>query len=392
MPPTSAPFRAAPGSRNERLWRGAQAVTLRPKPFAVLSCLAQRPGQLLTQGELRRAVWPETAVGEGGLAVCIRELRRALDDSANSPRLIETVHRRGYRLIGRVTVTAALPNAPRLAPSGPSPAPHVSRAGTDLTIPSAGCRAGAVREGSRPAAAAPARWCSSREKRGGQDDTGGRVHRGGEGPGGFCWSVAESASSNTGPEKPIARSGGLGRLCRNPQGTGIDVLARRAPTWLVPMPWLVETSDLEGLQPDPGHTRERMLREMAEATETLAAERPLVLVLEDLHWSESFDPGLARMSGPAAEPAQCCLVGLPTGRGIRVGLLPYPPSPGAWGTLAVLRAPADVPERSVVREYLARRFPAGAIPAGCPSAARAHGRQPSLMVTCWVRLPRAVGL
>jgi DNA-binding winged helix-turn-helix (wHTH) protein len=93
---------------NERLGRGAQAIPLRPKTFALLSCLVERPGQLLTKAALLDAIWPGTAVSDVVLEVCIRELRQALGDDVKTPQFIETVHRRGYRFIGRVTVVPEL--------------------------------------------------------------------------------------------------------------------------------------------------------------------------------------------------------------------------------------------------------------------------------------------
>src|SRR5262245_9450975 len=86
---------------NECLWRGSQAIKLRPKAFAVLNHLVTHPGQLVTKEELLNAVWPETFVGEAVLKVTIRQLRDALDDDPNSPSFIETAHRRGYRFIGQ---------------------------------------------------------------------------------------------------------------------------------------------------------------------------------------------------------------------------------------------------------------------------------------------------
>lgn len=62
---------------------------------------------------------------------------------------------------------------------------------------------------------------------------------------------------------------------------------QHAPTWLVQMPAMLTTAEREALQrTTAGATKERMLRELAEAVEVLTAERPLVPVLEDLHWSD----------------------------------------------------------------------------------------------------------
>ena len=103
--PSSVPIRfgafvldAAEG----RLVRGAEVLPLRRRSFAVLHYLALRPGRLVTKAELFAAVWPDVTVSEIVLAVCISELRKALDDSAKIPRFIETVHGRGYRFIGEV--------------------------------------------------------------------------------------------------------------------------------------------------------------------------------------------------------------------------------------------------------------------------------------------------
>lgn len=85
---------------NECLWRGSDAIKLRPKAFAVINYLVGRPGQLVTKDELLNTVWPETFVGDAVLKVAIRQLREALDDNPKSPRFIETAHRRGYRFIG----------------------------------------------------------------------------------------------------------------------------------------------------------------------------------------------------------------------------------------------------------------------------------------------------
>ncbi|MGH8614200.1 MAG: ATP-binding protein [Gammaproteobacteria bacterium] len=97
----------------------------------------------------------------------------------------------------------------------------------------------------------------------------------------------------------------LGRLCRGPGGAGlIALLHQHAPTWLTQMPALLSTVELQALHPRVlGATRERMLRELAEALEVLTAADALVLVLEDLHWADvsTLDllAVLARRPGPA---------------------------------------------------------------------------------------------
>ena len=96
------------------LMSGKRQVRLTPKALALLSLMAERPGEVITKAELFSAVWPETAVGDAALVTCIQELRKALRDDARRPRYIETLHRRGYRFIGK----AALPNPQAAAVAG----------------------------------------------------------------------------------------------------------------------------------------------------------------------------------------------------------------------------------------------------------------------------------
>jgi pimeloyl-ACP methyl ester carboxylesterase/DNA-binding winged helix-turn-helix (wHTH) protein len=77
-------------------------IALTPKSLALLEYLAARSGRLITKQELLDALWPSVFVGDGALKVCVREIRRALQDDAREPRFVETAHRRGYRFIARV--------------------------------------------------------------------------------------------------------------------------------------------------------------------------------------------------------------------------------------------------------------------------------------------------
>ena len=80
-------------------------IKLQEQPFHVLTVLLQRPGELVTREELRSENWPaDTFVDfDNGLNTAINKLREALGDSADSPRFIETLPRRGYRFIAPVT-------------------------------------------------------------------------------------------------------------------------------------------------------------------------------------------------------------------------------------------------------------------------------------------------
>lgn len=77
-------------------------VKLTPKALAVLRALVTRAEQVVTKDELFQAVWSQTVVSDDALTTCVLELRHALHDNAKQPVYIETVHRRGYRFIGKV--------------------------------------------------------------------------------------------------------------------------------------------------------------------------------------------------------------------------------------------------------------------------------------------------
>ena len=79
-------------------------VKLQDQPFQILAMLLERPGAVLTREELRRKLWPtDTFVDfDHGLNNAINRLRDALNDSAEAPRFIETLPRRGYRFICQV--------------------------------------------------------------------------------------------------------------------------------------------------------------------------------------------------------------------------------------------------------------------------------------------------
>jgi DNA-binding winged helix-turn-helix (wHTH) protein len=94
------------------LWRGDAMLSLRPKPFAVLAYLVAHAGQLVTKEALFEAIWPDTVVSDAVLKAHLRQIRQVLDDTAQTPQFIATVHRRGYQFIAPVTAS----DEPAVAP------------------------------------------------------------------------------------------------------------------------------------------------------------------------------------------------------------------------------------------------------------------------------------
>ena len=92
--------------RSGELAKRGRRVRLQEQPFQLLAMLLERPGELLTREELSSKLWPNTIVDfDHGLNKAVAKIREALGDSAENPRFIETVARRGYRFLADVTVT-----------------------------------------------------------------------------------------------------------------------------------------------------------------------------------------------------------------------------------------------------------------------------------------------
>jgi Tol biopolymer transport system component/DNA-binding winged helix-turn-helix (wHTH) protein len=91
-----------------KLYKGEEQVALTPKMYDLLRVLVQYHGRILEKEFLLQEVWPDSFVEEGNISFNIRQLRKALDDDAQTPRFIETIPRKGYRFVAPVEeVTAA---------------------------------------------------------------------------------------------------------------------------------------------------------------------------------------------------------------------------------------------------------------------------------------------
>ncbi len=347
---------------NECLWRGEQSIALRPKVFAVLKYLIEHSGQLVTKEHLLEAIWPDTFVGDAVLKDTIRQIRETLGDNAKSPEFIETVHRRGYRFIGQMAAgetkntsldsVKATPELP-LPPSAiPSSVPGVvgrqsalsrmhhwlekvlrGERQTVFVTGEAGIGKTTLVETFLQAIPTPLNLCVGR---------------------GQCLEQYGAGEAYL----PVLDA--LARLCREPAHQQIvEVIRQQAPTWLAQMPWLVTDADRERLQQQMlGATRERMLREMAEALETLTAIRPVILVLEDLHWSDYSTLDLISYLARRREPARLMVIA--TYRPVEV-ILNEHPLKGIKQELQIHKLCEELPleylTEDAIKEFLASRFP-----------------------------------
>src|SRR3974377_1209773 len=103
------------------LRREGQRVRLQDQPSRVLFRLVKRPGEVVPREELRQDLWPaDTYVDfDHGLNSAVARLRETLRDSADKPRFVETISKRGYRFIGRIPPDS--PEVPELGPIAAKP-------------------------------------------------------------------------------------------------------------------------------------------------------------------------------------------------------------------------------------------------------------------------------
>ena len=336
--------------RAEQLLCADDVVPLTPKAFAVLRRLVEEGGQLVSKEDLLHAGWATTHVSEGVLKVIILEIRRALGDDPALPRFIETVPRRGYRFI-------AARSRPTKRPAAPDP--RSALVGRDGVLAQLQGRLAQARAGERQV-----------------------VFLSGEaGIGKTVVLDAFVARAAADPDLLIARGTCLehygeaeaylpvleafGRLLREPAAERVIRLLRsHAPSWLAQLPWLDDEADRQAPPRElPGITKERMLREMAEAIETLTASTPLLLVLEDLHWSDYSTLDLLGMLARRGEGARLLVVG--SYRPVDVIVTSHPLR-ALVQELRVRRQSEDI-ALSFLREphvgaYLAQRFGGHAFP------------------------------
>ena len=86
------------------LWRDGEEVRLPPRALGVLFFLLERPGRVVSKAALLDAVWKDAHVSEASLIEAVGILRQTLGDDAQNPRIVQTVHRRGYRLVAPIAL------------------------------------------------------------------------------------------------------------------------------------------------------------------------------------------------------------------------------------------------------------------------------------------------
>jgi predicted ATPase/DNA-binding winged helix-turn-helix (wHTH) protein len=289
---------------NQQLWCGGELVPLRPKPFAVLAYLATHAGRLVPRAELAKAVWPDTYVGEDVLRGYIRDVRTVLGDDPEAARFIETVARRGYRFIAPIASAATASDV--RAPAAPRPRPPAPElVGREAALGQLHAWLAEALEGT------PQVVFLAGEPGVGKTTVVDAFLAQAESRAGLLTVRGQCVEHFGAGEAYLPMLEALGHLGRQPGGERLIALLRRyAPSWLVQMPALIADDELEAVQRRvEGTTRERMLRELGEAIEVVTAARPLILVLEDLQWSDFSTLDLVAMVARRRGPAQLLLLG-----------------------------------------------------------------------------------
>ncbi|HSE21271.1 MAG TPA: AAA family ATPase [Pyrinomonadaceae bacterium] len=279
-------------SDNECIWQNGVRLSLSPKAYKILNFLVQNAGRTVTKEEFMEEIWPGIYVGEENLKIYVRELRRLLEDDAANPTYIETHRDRGYRFI-----------APVLDETIDGDTGSTQLFGRDNEL--------------RKLNETFAKACSGERQ---------IVFISGEAGIGktslvetFLLQLREGRSFRIGigqciesyreqePFYPVLEA--CGRLLTDPMGHEFgELLRHKAPTWFVQFPSIAE-ANFGLLQSEIlGAGRERMLREICEALEVLTSQTPLVLLLEDLHWSDHSTLDFINAVARRREPARLLLI------------------------------------------------------------------------------------
>jgi predicted ATPase/DNA-binding winged helix-turn-helix (wHTH) protein len=284
---------------NAQLWQGSQQLTLRPQSLAVLKFLLEHSGHLVTRAELLHKVWQGRYVSDATIRGCIREIRMVLQDSAKTPQYIETVGRRGYRFIDDQRTPAV--DMARV----PSESEGLPIVGRDYHLKQLGQKLALAESGQRQLTLI-----------GGEAGVG-KTSLAGL----FIQETGATAEFLIGRGRCIDQYGRdeaylpvldiLYDLAQSDQRDFvISAMRSHAPSWLVQLTTLIGQPEREQLRQQlAGITQMRMLQELNQLLIILAQRRPLLLLIEDLHWCDTSTLELLAYLAQRKEPACWLLLG-----------------------------------------------------------------------------------
>ncbi len=352
-------------TRLYELRREGASCRVEPQVFDVLRYLIQNRDRVISKDELFEKIWGDRIVSESALSSRLKAARQAIGDSGREQRLIKTLHGRGFRFVGEVTERSS--NGGLATPSSPSTelelepilSSDIQAVGREGELRKLERHLEAARGGSRQLvlitgeAGLGKTTLVEKFLRGLEEQNSTRILAG------QCLDQRGQGEAYL----PLLEA--LGRAGRQPGGAAVvELLKRRAPSWLIEMPWLVESDELAGLRLEArGMTRDRMLRELVEAFEELTRETPMVLVLEDLHWSDPSTVDLLARLASRQEPARLLVIGTYRPAEARAGEHPLGP---VVERLKLRRLAVELPlsflDEEAVRQYLEGCLPGADLP------------------------------
>ena len=301
------------------LRHAGQPQPLEPQAFNVLLYLLQHRDRVVTKTELLEHLWPDQYVGDAALAQRLTAVRRALGDSGRRQHLIKTVHGRGYRFVAAVQERAAACDTPAqtgvlsppTSPCRPRPTCAASHHGQP-TIVGRQTELAQLQAWAAQAFQGTRQVVLVRGELGIGKTTVVQALLHDLAAGTTVWVGQGQCIEHYGPGEaymPVLEA--LERLGHGPAGPHLRaVLHQYAPTWLAQMPGLLTPAEREALQRETlGASQGRMLRELAGALEVFTAAHPLVLVLEDLHWSDRATLEWLAAVARRPDPARLLILG-----------------------------------------------------------------------------------
>lgn len=279
---------------DECLWQRGTRIALPPKQFAVLRYLVEHPGRLISHDELLDALWPETYVQPQVLRTYVLELRKILGDDARQPRFIQSLPKRGYRFVAPVNGNATVPARPAVAEH--PPAQNAALAGRTTELNALHAHFNSLAHNKRQIVFLTGQtgigktalidaFCRGLD----------RVQK-------IVIARGQCVQGFAGREAYYPLLEALGELCAPPHDVRMrPLLADKAPSWL---PALDRRPQTEAVS----LTQEHSMTELCSALEAIAADAPLVLVIEDLHWADGSTLDLIAALAHRRAPAQLMLL------------------------------------------------------------------------------------
>ena len=356
---------------NHCLWRADERVFLTPKAFDVLRYLVDHADRLVSQAELLEAVWPETYVNPEGVRKYIQEIRKVLGDRPDQAVFIQTLPKRGYQFVAQVTEQRhTAPSSETSEALGNTVGRGEALAELDSCLKRAlGGQRQVVFVTGEAGIGKTTLLDAFQHRAAGYPSL--RISRG------------QCIEGFGGKEAYYPMLEALGALLQGEEESAlVQLLAKRAPTWLIQFPSLVKADQRESLQREiQGTTRQRMVREICEALEAITAQTPLVVILEDLHWADASTLDLLSAFARRREPAKLLLLG--SFRPADV-ILSQSPLKALKQDLLVRHLCHEITverlEESDVAEYLVRMFPDSGLPAALANLLHRHcGGNPLFM-------------